>query len=96
MIEHVGLLRVFVSCCTISVKSRNGSFLFIHQFYSLPKLFDIVWIEVSKIIVPLGPSQLMHDSISFTLISVEEARILVFPGLSVQTISFSHCPNKVS
>ena len=91
MIEHVGLLRIFVNCHVISVKSRNGSFLFIHQFYSLPELFGIV----SKIIVPLGPSQLMHDSISFSLIVIEEARISVFPSLPVQAISFSHCPNKV-
>ena len=93
MIEHVGLLRVYVSCCTIPVKSRNGSFLFIHQFYGLPELFGIVWIEVSQVIIPLGPSQLMHNSISFSLIAVEEARISVFPGSPVQTISFSHCPN---
>ena len=50
LIEHVGLLRVFVSCRAISVKSRNGSFLLIHQFYGLPQLFGIVWIEVSTII----------------------------------------------
>ena len=70
--------------------------MFIHQFYGLLELFGIVWTEVSKIIVPLGPSQLTHDSISFTNIAVEEARILAFPGLPVQAISLSHCPNEVS
>ena len=93
MVEHVSLLRIFVSCRAIPVKNRNGSFLFIHQFYSLPELFGIVWIEVSKKKIPLGPSQLVHNSISFFLIAVEESRILVFPGLPVQTISFSRCPN---
>ena len=86
--SYVGLLRVFASCRAISVKSRNGSLLFIHQFYSLPELFGIVWIEVSEIIVLLGSSQLTYNSISFILTKVEEARISVFPGLSVQTISF--------
>ena len=86
--SYVGLLRVFVSCRAISIKSRNGSFLFIHQFYGLPELFGIVWIEVSKVIVPPGPSQLTYNSISFILIKIQEARISVFPGLPVQTISF--------
>ena len=45
-----------------------------------------VWIEVSKIIIRLGPSQLTHDSVGYSLIVVEEARALVFPGLLVQTI----------
>ena len=93
MVEHVSLLRIFVSCRAIPIKSRNGSFLFIHQFYGLPELFGIVWIEVSEKIIPLGPSQLAHNSISFFLIAVEVSRILVFSGLPVQIISFSHCPN---
>ena len=64
--EHVGLLRVFVSCCAILL--RVG----MEVLYL--ELFGIVWIEVSKIIVLLGPSQITHehDSISFSLIAVEE------------------------
>ena len=75
LVEHVSLLRIFVSCRAIPVKNRNGSFLFIHQFYSLPELFGIVWIEVSEKIIPLGPSQLAHNSISFSLIAVEGSSV---------------------
>ena len=67
MIEHVGLLRVFVSCCAILLTVG------MEVFYL--ELFGIVWIEVSKIMFLFSPSQITHgehDSISFSLIAVEE------------------------
>ena len=67
MVEHVSLLRIFVSCRAIPVKSRNGSFLFIHKFYGIPELFGIVWIEVSEKIIPLGPSHAARAQLYFFL-----------------------------
>ena len=63
----VGLLRVFVSCCAMLLRVA------MEVYSSVLRSSRTVWCcLIVIIIVPLGPSQLMHDSISFSLIAVEE------------------------